>query len=100
VDFFCSQNSQQKSSPNIRIPILILRAQQLRLDSVSARFLRFTGIVLEDVVHLLEGAALGLGDEEEGPDEREETEDGEEDVGAVAGVFDQRRGDEALPSLA
>jgi hypothetical protein len=64
---------------------------------VSARFLRFAGIILEDVVHLLERAALGLGDEEEGPDECEETEDGED---AVAGVFDQRRGDEALSSLA
>lgn len=67
---------------------------------MSARFLRFTGIILEDVVHLLERAALGLGDEEECPDECKETEDGEEDVGAVAGVFDQRRGDEALSSLA
>lgn len=67
---------------------------------MSARLLCFAGVILEDVVHLLECTALGLGDEEEGPDKCEETEDGEEDVRAVTGVFDQRRGDEALSSLA
>lgn len=45
-------------------------------------------VVLEEMVHLLEGAALGLGDEEIGPNTGENTEDGKEDVGAVPGVFD------------
>lgn len=85
-----------KSSRSILIPILMLRAQQLRLDSLPPRLLRFARIILEDVIHLLQRAALSLRNEEKRPDKREETEDSEEDVGAVAGVLDQRRGDEAL----
>lgn len=73
-----------------------LSLQQLCFDGLSARLLSLTGVVLEQVVHLLKSPSARLRNEEERPDERQKTEHGEEDVCTVAGVLDQGRGDETL----
>lgn len=61
--------------------------QQLRLNGIPARPLMLIRVILENMVHLLERAAFRLGDKEECPDAGKHAEDGEEDVGAVAGAF-------------
>lgn len=48
------------------------------------------------MVHLFQGAALGFGDEEVGPNSGQDAEYGEEDVGAVASVLHERGCDQAL----
>jgi len=68
--------------------------QELNLDGTPACPLVLVRVILEDVVHLFESAALGLRNEEIGPDTGEDTEDGEEDIGAVSCVFNQGRSDE------
>jgi len=75
---------------------LILGLDKLGFNHSSLLFLCFAGVILEHMVHLFEGSALGFGHEEECPDSGENTEDGEEDVGSVAGVLDERWGDETL----
>lgn len=75
---------------------LLLLLQYPSLDRPSKVPIGLAGIVLEDVVHLLEGAPFRLGHEEKGPQEGEDTEDGEEDVGTVAGVLDEGWSDQAL----
>lgn len=57
-----------------------------RLDGLPNRAFRFIRIILEDMVHLLKGAAHSLRNKEIGPDTREYTEYREEDVCAVSGV--------------
>lgn len=47
------------------------------------------------MIHLLERTAFSLRNEEVSPDASENTEDGEEYVGTVAGVSDQGWSDEA-----
>lgn len=47
------------------------------------------------MVHLFKCLAGRLGHEEVHPEQRQQAEDGEEDVSAEAGVFDQWRSNEA-----
>lgn len=56
-------------------------------------------MILEDMIHLLKGSALRFRNEEVRPHPGENTENGKEDVCAVAGVFDQRWGDQTLGSV-
>jgi hypothetical protein len=74
----------------------MLRLHKLILNRIATSPLRTARIILEDSVHLLEGPSAGFRNEEVGPDEREDTEDGEEDICAVACVLDERGCDEAL----
>lgn len=62
-------------------------------------FLLGTIHILEHLIHLLEALARRLRNEEECEHKSEETENSEESVGAVAGVLNERWGDEALISL-
>jgi hypothetical protein len=54
---------------------------------MSFRLVCSARVVLEDMVHLFQGAALGLRDEKVGPDSGENAEYGEEDVGTVSCVL-------------
>jgi hypothetical protein len=75
---------------------LTLLPHQLGLNGLSARLVGLVGVVLKHMIHLFKGPSAGLRDKEECPDEREETEYGEEDVSSVAGILDQGRSDETL----
>lgn len=75
---------------------LSLLPQQLGLNSMPTCLVGLVGAVLEHMVHLLKGASRGLRDKEECPDEGEETEDGEEDVGSIAGILNERGGNKTL----
>lgn len=45
-----------------------LLAQQVRFDGMPSGPFILAGVILEDMVHLLEGSALGFWYEEVGPD--------------------------------
>lgn len=77
------------SSCKLTMRSLILCLNKLRLDSSPLFLLRLAGVILEYMIHLLKGSALGLRHEEEGPKPSKYTEDGEEDIGAVSGVLDK-----------
>lgn len=66
-----------------------------QLDPLASLLFTSGAEVVEDLVHLFKGLACSLGHEPVHPEQREETENGEENVGSVAGAFDQGRGDEA-----
>lgn len=51
--------------------------------------------IFEHLVHLLEGPAVRLGNEEEGPNEGQKTKDGEKCIRSESRVLYQWRGDEA-----
>lgn len=76
--------------------IFKMLVQQIRLNSVPACPFMLIGVVLKDVVHLLECATLGLRNGEVSPQTGQHTEDCEEDVCAVSCVLDQRWGDQTL----
>lgn len=56
----------------------------------------FVDCFLEHTVHVFQGPSVRFGDKEEGPDERQETEDGKEDVSAKPCILHQRGCDETL----
>lgn len=64
------------------------RSKHLYLNSTPSCLFGGTGVVLEDVVHLFQGPALCLRDEEERPDQRQQTKYRKEGICAEAGVFD------------
>lgn len=66
-----------------------------QLNSLLSRLLARRTVVAEDMVHLLERLAGRLRHKEIYPEEGKKAEHGEENVGAEAGVLDQRRCDEA-----
>lgn len=51
-----------------------------------------TTVVLEDGIHIFQRLPTGLGDNIEGPNCREETEDGKKDVRAEASILHERGG--------
>lgn len=55
---------------NIIISYIVFQVliQELHLNGAPACPLMLIRVILEDVVHLLEGAALGFGNKEVGPD--------------------------------
>lgn len=65
-----------------------LRSEQFGFNGLAALLFGSARVVLEDVIHLFQRAALGLGNEEECPDKGEKAEYGEEGVCAEARVFD------------
>jgi hypothetical protein len=75
---------------------LILGLNELGFNCSPLLFLCFARVVLENVVHLFESSTLGFGYEEVCPDSGEHTEDGEENIGSVAGILDEGWSDEAL----
>jgi hypothetical protein len=84
------------SSRELAMRSLILGLDKLGFNRSPFLFLCFAGIVLENMVHLFKGSALGFGHEEECPHSGEHTEDSEEDIGPVAGVLNERWGNETL----
>ena len=91
----------------VNLPCLLCESRRgckrvsLAVDNVphNARFLLFFRLatdIVEDLVHFFQSLACGLGDDKVREDEGEETKDGEEGVGTVSGVLDERRGDETL----
>jgi len=81
--------------PNSSDPIRSTRSttHNFGLDGPPPRLVCFIGDVLEDMIHLFRGTTAGLGNEEEGPDKREEKENGEECVGTESRLHYQRRRD-------
>jgi hypothetical protein len=71
-------------------------SDQLLLNSLPYYLLSRTGVILENMVHLLESAALGFRHEEKSPYAGEHTKDSEEHVCPESSVFDERGGNEAL----
>lgn len=94
--YMVRNNPTMTSSCELAMRGLILCLNKLRLDSSSLLLLRFTGIILEDMVHLLKGAAFGLRYEEESPNSGKHAEDGEEDIGAVSGILNEGWCDKTL----
>lgn len=78
------------SSCKLAMRSLILCLNKLCLDSSPLLLLRLARVILEDMIHLLKGPALGLRHEEESPKPSKHTEDGEEDIGAVSSVLNER----------
>lgn len=65
-------------------------------ESVLALQLLGAAVVLEDIVHLLQSFAVGLGDKVKGPRERQEAKDGEKHIGPESGILYHGRSDQAL----
>ena len=86
----------QIRSCKLPVCVLILGTNQLVLDHTSLSLFFFARIVFEHMVHLLKGSSLGFWHKEVSPYCGEQAKDGEEDVSTVAGVLDERRGDETL----
>lgn len=68
-------------------------------DPLLSRLLFGAVDILEDLVHFLQRLAGRLRDKEERENEGEQTEDGEEGVGTIASVLDERWCDESLNML-
>jgi hypothetical protein len=68
----------------------------VRHDPNLLLLFRLTTDIFENLIHLFQGSACSLRDEEEGEHEGEETEDGEECVCACASVLNQGRRYKAL----
>lgn len=88
-------NSQRLNPKMLSYIVLQMFIQQLHLNRAPTRPLTLIRVILEDMIHLLERTAFSLRNEEVSPDASENTENGEEYVGTVAGVFDQGWSDEA-----
>jgi hypothetical protein len=78
------------------MPSLVLSTNQLGFYHASLRSFLFARVILEDMIHLLESPAFGFRYKEVGPHCSENAKDGEENVGTVAGVLNERRCDETL----
>lgn len=94
--YMVRNNPTMSSSCELAMRGLILCLDKLCLDGSSLLLLGFTGVILEDMVHLLESAAFGLRHEEESPNSSQHAEDGEEDIGAVSGILNEGWCDKAL----
>ncbi len=60
----------------------------VRLDRAPPSLFLFAIDIFEHMIHLFKGPAPSFRDEEEGPDERQETEDGEEGISPKTSVLD------------
>lgn len=65
-----------------------------QLNPLTPGLLARRAIVTKDIIHFFERLSGRLRYEEVHPEKRKQTEHGEENVCAEAGVFDQRWGDE------
>lgn len=70
-------------------------SHHISLNTCSSLHLLSGRLVLEDVVHLFQGSAVGLRDEEVNPDQGNGTKDGEEDICAETNVLNHGWSDQA-----
>lgn len=80
------------------VSITTMISNNVNLDGMAPGLVLFTTTIFEHMVHLFEGPAPRLWNEEECPDKGQQTEDGEEGISAESCILYQWGSDQALKS--
>ncbi len=74
----------------------MVASNDISLDCTPPSLFLFTADVFENMIHLFKGPAPSLWDEEECPDQRQQTKDGEKGISPESSILYQRRCYQAL----
>lgn len=73
-----------------------MTSNNISLDGVPPSLFLFAVDIFENMIHLFQGPAPGLWDEEKRPNQRQEAKDGEEGISPESGVLHQGWRDQTL----